>query len=50
MNNILNIGNNKEKTEDINILLDVSRRISDSKPLPAQFARIIEEDFWDLLF
>lgn len=36
--------------EDKEIIESVVERIEKSKPLPPEFGKIIEEDFWDLVF
>lgn len=56
---VTSIGNNinfcsesiqsEEELDDVSILRSVAARIQKSKSIPAEFAQIINEDFWDLI-
>ncbi len=38
-----------EELDDLAILKSVVKKIQESKPLPAEFSKVIDEDFWDLI-
>lgn len=35
--------------DEINILIDIMNRLSQSKPMPTEFSKIVDEDFWELV-
>lgn len=38
-----------ENHKDIDVLDLLMRKMKNSKPIPAEFSQIIDEDFWDLI-
>lgn len=38
-----------EEISDKELLEMIAKRISNSKPMPNEFSKVIDEDFWDLV-